>query len=364
MNRCRLVYLINKVDYGGAEMGMIRLLSGLDTARFDTTVITLKAANPDLTSQLPREIDVIELRCADRPAVQEFHRALTRFERADVLVNSLFPSILIGSVLGHLTSVPETYVWRHNTPGMSRLRTWLNQGCVALADGVFADSAATKTLVETWGVPSEDISVLPLAGIDVESYPAVTHSNDRPIRVGTVGRLIEQKGYDRVVACANDLPDCEFHVVGDGPLRPKLEAGPNNLILHGRVTQDHLTTLWQRFDIYFQPSRFEGLCITAIEAMAAGLPVVASATDGLTESVIHGQTGYLIESGDRTGYEQAINRLAQDADLRAQLGGAGRERVEEHYSQSALIEAFEGAISMPIPSHERSRPMHQASVAE
>lgn len=354
-----LTYLINKVDYGGAEIGMLRLLSGLDPRHFDCTVVVLKGINSELADDLPAHAEFHPLSLHQRPNMRSIRRLWGIIDSTDVLVSSLFPSIMLGSLGGALANVPESYVWRHNTPELSRPRKLLNRLSIRLADGVFVDSMATEQLVIDWGVPPADVHLLPLAGVDVDKFPAVSHrSGSSTTRVGTIGRLVEQKGYPELLDCAARLPEYEFHVVGDGPLAPRMADGPTNVIMHGAVTNSELFELLETIDVYFQPSRYEGLCITAIEAMAGQLPVVASAVDGLTESIVDGKTGYLVPQGDIDGYCRRINTLATDPERRQRFGEAGRNRVRSNYSQEALAASFIEAIGLGdrVGSADRPQP--------
>ncbi len=335
----KLTYIINAIDYGGAEIGMIRLLSGLDESAFDVTVVTLKGADPTLEADLPAHVRLMELQLDTGPTIGTVRSLLGAVRRADVLVGSLYPSIVVGSVLATITRVPGVYTWKHNTSEGSGLTTALNKLSFRLSDAVLVDSKATWELVSQWGVSEERIKKLPISGIDLDEYPDVNHWGTGS-RIGTVGSLILQKGYPELLACAERMPEYEFHVVGEGPLADELERGPENVIVHGTVSQDELYALWGSFDVYFQPSRWEGLCITAIEAMASGLPVVASAVDGLTESVVDGETGFLLEQGDVDGYCSKLRELAADPELREKFGTAGRTRVAEAYSVDALVDGF------------------------
>ncbi len=346
MTRPKLTYLINKVNYGGAEIGMVRLLSGLNPEEFDVTAVTLKEAHPDIIDELPDSVSVHDLNLHESLSVTKLRTLYRQISDTDILVCSLYPAILIGPVIATLSRVPHVYVWRHNTRGISWLRKQLNLVAFRLADGVLADSEATAELVAKWGVDRSRISVLPLSGIDVDRFPTANHRDSaEPIRIGTVGRLVEQKGYPELIECAKRLPAYEFHVVGDGPLAAEFDRAPKNVIVHGRVEQAELDRLWESFDIYFQPSRYEGLCITAIEAMAAELPVVASAVNGLTESIVHEETGYLVAQGDIDGYCEALEQLASNPDQRSQFGAAGKRRVRDQYSMNALATKFRNTIS-------------------
>ncbi len=341
MPQPKLTYLINKVNYGGAEIGMVRLLSGLDSDEFNVTAITLKEANPDIVAELPDSVNIRSLNLHESISLDKFRTLYQHISNADILVCSLYPSILVGPIIGTLTRVPQVYVWRHNTRGIGRLRKQINIFSFRLADGVFADSQATAELVSDWGVDQSRVSVLPLSGIDVDSFPAADYQDpEGAVRVGTVGRLVEQKGYHELIKCAERLPEYEFHVIGDGPLATEFDRAPDNVVLHGRVDQEELDQLWKSFDIYFQPSRYEGLCITAIEAMAVGLPVVASAVNGLTESIVHEKTGYLVTQGDIDAYCNALKTLATDSDLRTQFGTAARNRAQTQYSRETLSRKF------------------------
>lgn len=337
----KLTYLINKIDYGGAEVGLVRLLSELTTDDFDVTVVTLKHVNPDLTTNIPDHVTIREIGMGAGISVSEALAAVKRIRRSDVLVSSLLPSIVVGTTLGTMLRVPEIYTWRHTTHRENRFRRALYTLSYRLSDGIFVDSDASKQHIVGWGIDENLIHKLPLSGIIVDEFPVAEHNEGTdPIRVGTVGRLIEKKGLDELIECAEVLPDLEFHIVGDGPLLEQMQEARENVVCHGRVSQEELHHLWGTFDIYFQPSRYEGLCITAIEGMAAGLPIVASDIDGLSESVIDGETGFLVPQGDVESYCERLRLLAGDADVREQMGRTGRERVSQEFSSEALARKF------------------------
>jgi len=320
---------------------MVRLLSELERDTFDTHVITIKHVNPDLTQELPNHITIHELNLTSGGALSPLAGAFRSIRTADVLVCSLVPSIVVGSVTGTLARVPDIYSWRHTTHQENRFRKLLYSIAYRLSDGILVDSDASKQHIIEWGIEEHRITKLPLSGVKMDMYPSVTHAQpDGPIRVGTVGRLVEKKGYDELIECARNLPEFEFHVVGEGPLAEKIQNAPKNVVYHGRVSQEELQRLWGTFDIYFQPSRYEGLCITAIEGMAARLPIVASDIDGLSESIVDGTTGYLVEQGDINGYCDKLRQLAADSSRRNRMGAAGQERARQHFSSKALAREF------------------------
>ncbi len=345
MTKRKITYIINSVSYGGAQIGMVRLVSELPPDKFDLTVVTLKYADTNIASELPDHVSLIEIGAESKFAIHELLPLQKILSTSDIVVCSLFQSVIVGTILSQISfDPPKIYCWRHNTKQTTRLRKKLYKFSYDLSNGILVDSESTKRQMLNWGFTNEKMTKLPIAGISVNDYPSANHTANGKIRIGTVGRLVEQKGYTDVIKCAKKLPDYEFHIVGDGPLKKELQQSPDNVICHGRVNQKKLHQIRESLDIYFQPSRYEGLCITGIEAMASGLPVVASNVDGLTESVVDNKTGFLVEQGDISGYCSKIKELAVNPELRNKFAKAGQKRVEKKYSAKVLASQFQEAI--------------------
>ncbi len=121
---------------------------------------------------------------------------------------------------------------------------------------------------------------------------------DLPRRVGFVGRLSEEKRPDLFCALARrSPPGVEWHVYGNGPMGARLELEYGDTVrFHGTVTD--LEPAWSTLGLLVMPSRFEGLPLAALEALTAGIPVLASRVGDLSSVVVDGQTGWLFESGD------------------------------------------------------------------
>jgi glycosyltransferase involved in cell wall biosynthesis len=201
--------------------------------------------------------------------------------------------------------------------------------------------------MESMDVPASKVSVLPIAGIDTNRYRVFeTDLTESGTRIATVGRVTDEKGYDDLLRCARELgPEYQFHAAGDGERRAELEErAPKNVEFHGTIPNDQIPEFLNRGDLYFQPSKTEGLCMTVIEAMACELPVVGSSVGGITESVVDGETGFLCEPGDIDCFRRRIEQLSQDPQLRGEMGAAGRERVVLNYSSAELVKRFREAI--------------------
>jgi glycosyltransferase involved in cell wall biosynthesis len=203
-------------------------------------------------------------------------------------------------------------------------------------------------LIEECDISSTNISQLPIAGIDTHRFaPRCLENNTKSIiSIGTIARLVEQKGLFNLLRCAEMLGgQYQFEIIGQGEQHDELERrAPDNVSFLGSVPDSELPKQLREFDIYFQPSKHEGLCMTAIEAMACGLPVVASSVGGITESVVPGETGYLCEAGDIECFCNRLQQLRADPDLRNEMGAAGRHRVQTRYSQAVLVDRFEQVL--------------------
>ena len=115
-------------------------------------------------------------------------------------------------------------------------------------------------------------------------------------QIAYVGRLSEEKGPDRLLPLASAFPQLTFHCYGDGPMRPALEeTAPANLVFHGQ--QSDMATIWPRIALLLMPSRHEGLPMAALEAMARGIPLIASRVGALPSLVENQVNGWLVSSG-------------------------------------------------------------------
>lgn len=178
-------------------------------------------------------------------------------------------------------------------------------------------------------------------GIDREEAKTSLGISDKPI-VGIVGRLTYQKGqdilFDAMVEIIEKFHDAMLIVIGGGPDRMKLEDKAkslgieNNILWLGVQQQDRVFQLYSIMDVLAMPSRYEGFGLTAAEAMAAGIPVVGSKVEGLTEIIQDGITGYLVPANDSNKLAEALINLLTDPEKAKGMGRKGFERVNELFS--------------------------------
>jgi glycosyltransferase involved in cell wall biosynthesis len=163
--------------------------------------------------------------------------------------------------------------------------------------------------------------------------------------IGSLGRLTEQKGYDLLVRALPGLPDATLVLVGDGPQRGALEDLAARLGVADRLRitgwtgdpRGHLPA----FDVFALPSRWEGMPLGILEAMHAGLPVVASDVGSVAEAVSDGETGLLVGPGDAEALCESLAGLLADPRRRARMGECGRLVAIERFTDTAMARRYE-----------------------
>lgn len=189
--------------------------------------------------------------------------------------------------------------------------------------------------------------------VDAERVCSVVLSTDRDeIRdqlklkdkkvIGILGRLAVQKGHkillDAMADIVSAMPDTVLVIIGDGPENERLKVQAESLGLSehirwlGSMPQEEAWGMFSVMDIFVMPSLFEGFGLTAAEAMAAGLPVVGTQVDGLSDVIEDGVTGYLVPPSDRQALAESLIVLLNDTSLAKRFGQNGRDRVQKYFS--------------------------------
>lgn len=257
----------------------------------------------------------------------------------------------VGYVLCRKSRIPYVVSLRGgDVPGLvpeldttHRLITPIRRAVLRRALAVVANSESLARLSEA--ADPVPVTVIP-NGVDAEYFsPAPMRAIEPPngIRLLFVGRFQTQKNLPillEAVAVLHRGAGCRFTVdiVGDGPLRDEWARTAPELRLsdsvrwHGWVDKDRLRDLYRQADCFVNPSLYEGMPNTVLEAMACGLPVIASDIGGNDALVKHRENGFLFSLEQPEGLREALRALAQDAELRRRMGDAGRRRVVSEFS--------------------------------
>jgi glycosyltransferase involved in cell wall biosynthesis len=204
-----------------------------------------------------------------------------------------------------------------------------------------------RRALREFGLPPAKVSYVPNAVMPQET-PTVKRSAGVPL-IGRVCRLAPEKGVDvflhAAARVADRIPSARFVVAGDGPLAAELRALAGALGLDGRIEfTGHSSTareLIGRLDVLAVSSHSEGSPLVTLEAMMAGVPVVAGACGGLTDQIRHGQDGLLVEAGDSVALGDALLRVVTEPGLARRLGGSARGRARSAFSYPAMVDAVE-----------------------
>jgi glycosyltransferase involved in cell wall biosynthesis len=217
------------------------------------------------------------------------------------------------------------------------------------AEAVVANSQGLYDLAHAFD-SKIGIAIVP-NGVDAHEFQPAPRAW-APAQLLSVGRVVYQKGYDvalRALAGLTDL-DWEWSIAGDGPHLPVLQQMVEELHLGDRVHflgWQSLAEVKQRYlkaNLFLHPSRHEGMPNAVLEAMASGLPVIASRISGNEELVLAGETGLLVPVEDVDGLREALRSLLQQPERRQAMGQAGRGRVEQSFGWEHVAEQYRAIL--------------------
>lgn len=355
-----VAHIVHRLDYGGLENGLVNLLNGLPADHTRHAVICLTSAS-DFAARIRRpETALYELHKKpgkDFGAYLRLWRLLSAIRPA--VVHTRNTGVIDCQLVARLAGVPVRIHGYHgwdvddlngDNPRRNRLRRLCDPSVTRY---VVLSRQIREWLVGDQGV-SEDRITRICNGVDVARFrPTAGRASDRPtLVVGTVGRLQPVKSQITLVEAVGTLlrrrPDSASRLrlvlVGDGPERPALEAAiqAEGLADIAGVTgwQDDVPALLASLDIFVLPSLNEGISNTILEAMACGLPVVATRVGGNPELVVDGETGYLFPVGDSASLADRLAAYLDEPGLRARQGEAARRRAETEFSMERMLGAY------------------------
>lgn len=232
-----------------------------------------------------------------------------------------------------------------------RWHWWLQSLIHGRAEQVVVPSPSAAEVARDWaGVPAEKIRVIPNA-VDVEQFANLDPPvNDTPLPVGFIGRLDPIKRLPDLIHAAGLLRDrVRLHIFGEGSQRPELERLINHLNLRDTVTLHgaipHPQDALRRIGLLVLPSKAEGFGLVLIEAMAAGVPVLATNVPGIRDVVRDGEDGILVPCEPRA-IAAGLEQLVENPALREKLIAAGREDVRQRFTWTAVLPQYRALLAL------------------
>src|SRR5439155_21935467 len=236
---------------------------------------------------------------------------------------------------------------REINPDKSVAQIALQRVAYCFAHKIVATSRAAADRLRAERIPSRKIAVVP-NGLDVQHFETRPRAA-RLRKVIVVANLRREKGHDVLIDAAPEVlrrfPDAQFECVGGGPeLQTLVARADARGVLHAFMFlghQDDVPAKLAEADVFVLPSRSEAFPNAVLEAMASGLPIVASAAGGILELIEHERTGLLTPAGDPQQLAGRLCRLMADPGLAGRLGDAARFDARARFSFDRMVAAFE-----------------------
>ena len=345
----RLVHIVDSLDWGGAERLLVTLAEYLEPAEARLTIVELNDSR-ELEAPYTRELDRLEIpifrfpgrRLISPGRIRDLAAWLSA-QRFDLVHTHLAYANTIGLVCarrGGLPTVASLHANARDTrhPWRQLLEDWSLRRCadriVAVAESVAEANRARYAPVPVVTIPNVvAVSARPDFGHRVEMRRKLGIGSSATVIVA-VARLAAIKAYPDLFAAqrliSQQHPDAQLLVVGDGELREELRSQVATAVPTGGIrllgARDDVADILDAADVFVSSSRSEGMPLAVLEAMAAGLPVVATTTGDLPQ-LIGPECGALVAPGSPEAIAAAVVRLLDDPERRRQAGQAARRRV-------------------------------------
>ncbi len=354
----RVVHVLLSLEVGGLERGTVNLIRQ-SSSTFAHEVCCLRRKGP-LAADLPPSVRVHDLGLAGGRDPRAFLklRRLVRSLRPDVVRGGNYESLLYTAAACLGTGIPSVYYKGGETQPTSARRHFVERTLARWCRCVIVPSRDLKDYaVRVVGMPADRIRVIE-SGVDLSRFPTARATAaereglglpaDARV-IGTVGRLVPEKDhptlFEAFLLVRRAVPAARLLVVGDGPLRAELEARSRSLGLADSVSflgsRGDVPALYRSMDLLVSTSRWEGLSNVLLEAMAAGVPVVATRAGGTGRVVEDGATGFTADPGDVPLIADRAIRLLTDASLAARMREAAREKILREFSISRMSREYE-----------------------
>ena len=353
----RVALVIPSLDRGGAEKQLCLLATGLAKHGIEPIVIVLTRDGPmrSILDEAGVSVRVIGKRFrADPTAYYRLRRAI-RHASPDVVHTWLFAANAYGRWAARAAKVPvilasERCVDLWKTPAQFAIDRYL----ASRTAGITTNSSGVRDFYASHGIDADRFTIIP-NGIpprrttEISREEVCQRLQVDPSRrlILAVGRLWPQKRYRDLIWSAELLAslrqDITLVIIGDGPQSGELlrlrdsVTHPNHVRFAGQ--RDDVLTLLPHADIYWIGSEYEGQSNSLIEAMQAGVAVVASDIPGNRDLVENGKSGLLATVGDRADFARKTQTLLEDRDLARRLGEAAKQKIEDNFSVEAMIQS-------------------------
>lgn len=352
----RVLHIIESLEFGGAEKVLVELVNNM-ADRCDLGICCIKRTG-ELQSSLDGRVRVYCMNKGEgnhyglpvqiAKLIREGGYEVVHSHAWGVYVESALAAllarsrVLVHTVHGHylhkLGSSPAKVLVRHM---LERMLAHVHRKIVTVSDAI------QEYVRSEVGIPVSRMMTIH-NGIDEAPLPSRTERTDDALGFITVGRLAVVKNYPLLLRAFAQVvrvhPGCWLQIVGDGSERNALERLARELKLSASVSflgfQKNVAWLLAQSDVFVLSSRYEGISIAVLEAMRAGLPVIATRVGGTPEVVVDGETGILVPDGDAAAMVRAMEQLIASPAQRRHMGEQGHAHMHREFAIHAIADKY------------------------
>jgi glycosyltransferase involved in cell wall biosynthesis len=348
----RVAQLIGRLSVGGAEKHFVDLCNSLDVAECWAVFLGAPPEGVNLADCLDANVNTKTIRIRKRSLPTDLMR-LARFlkeNRIDVVHTHMFWSSLYGAIAARIAAVAAVITTEHGENRWKRaVHRFLERQVISRIASkrycVSADILERRRDVD--GIPARILAQTSNGTVIPQTAAVVRQGNSKVL--GSVGRLVPQKDYPLLIDTVAELRRRGYSmhatIVGDGPekatlLEKRAMTGMESAVDLPGMTDD-VDSWLRQFDIYVVSSKEEGQPVSLLEAMAVGLPVVATDVGAISETIRDGVEGLIVPAGDVPALSDAIGRLIEEPDFARACGRAARRRIIEDFSIESVARRYE-----------------------
>lgn len=363
MHKIRLVHIIYAKVQGGLEHGVTNLVNNMNRTPFENNICCISEGK-EFGAGLHNSVNVVRMH--KRPGNDlSFYLRLTRLlrELKPTVVHTRNWAGIDGVICAKIARVPIIIHGEHGfeTKDLTRqdskrklIRRFM---LLTMVNGTITVSQNLKDrLISELGILPKKITYIP-NGVDTYKFCVKKKEiirqrfrfNQNNFIIGIVARLDPIKNHKNLICVFNELcniyPDLKLLIVGDGALGDELKEQVNKLNISEKVffmgNRNDVSEIYNLFDVFILPSLNEGMSNTILEAMASGLPVIASNVGGNPELVIDGKTGFLFPAKDQGYLYKSIETYILHPEIKMQHGYFGRQRVLKEFTLDQMVKSYE-----------------------
>jgi sugar transferase (PEP-CTERM/EpsH1 system associated) len=372
----KVMHIIEDLENGGAERVLVTLASGLDPQRFRPLVCCLTKKGRMAVELEARGIPVVTINKRPKLDLAMLFRLckLMREQKIDIVHTHVFTANFWGRLAAIFANVPVLITHEHSTFTVdNRFRRWIENVLIRRTNRVITVSENLRRRLVSEGRLPPNVVVTIHNGLHLQPQSSDEAKRAQLRRelglekfdhvIGTVGRLEPRKNYPLLLEAIAMLlarhPRAALLMIGSGPEKEKLQQQAHNLGISGQVVftgyRSDISGLLGLMSTFCLSSTTEGISMAILEAMAAGVPVVATQVGGNVEIIPDRQHGILVPSGDVAALANALSETLSNQDAAIKMAKHGQARICEFFSEQHMIQRIEALYMQCLAQPSRRK---------